>query len=729
MRFREDQIPILEYNGGTMAVSAVPGAGKTFIVSHLASKIIEKKSDKGKVLIVTYMNSAVNNFKSRISQVLESHGIHSSRSYEVMTIHSLAMKIIQERPDVVGLDEDIKVLDDINKSIYIDRCIDLWRRRGGENTFKNLLNDYGIKKYQEKGIYWWKNFVSVIEIIISELKLNSISCDKIDESSEILGNNSIVKIINYIYKDYEKLLKLNGYVDYEDIIVLAYSALKTDENLKIKFQNKYDFVFEDECQDSNMIQYNILSLISQSGSNNNLVRVGDLNQSIMGSFTSSNPRYFEDFIDTADKKYIMNMAGRSSREIIDLANYIVEYTQKHHSEKNCRNALKNQIIKPVEDMDALKNPQMTEYGIKTYCMSSWEKEKESTVRAIINFKKKHPDMTTAVLVPFNKHVSEISQELIKNHIDCDELSSTSGQKIKITNILGKLLAFLAQPDSIDKFKDIIYEIIDGDIEKKDKIIECISKSSVEYMISENEFRISTVNKLKKIDEKMTNTLVDVCYKLKNILENSNKDILSLLLYIENVFRFNSEDSAMLQLIASYIKYERFQNPNITLDMISEQLLDIKNPVFRHMSEVIYSVNGYEPNPEKVAVSTYHKSKGLEWDCVFLLYLNNYTYPSSLSGKFRSEYYFFKDEFKNPTALGKAEIEKILGNEIISDPIVQSRIEILCEKIRILYVAVTRAKRYLICMAHYDKSKKDLPSEYFKIIKKFADKKCGDFSGY
>ncbi|WP_242842563.1 hypothetical protein [Clostridium tyrobutyricum] len=48
MRFREDQIPILEYNGGTMAVSAVPGAGKTFIVSHLASKIIEKNQIKEK---------------------------------------------------------------------------------------------------------------------------------------------------------------------------------------------------------------------------------------------------------------------------------------------------------------------------------------------------------------------------------------------------------------------------------------------------------------------------------------------------------------------------------------------------------------------------------------------------------------------------------------------------------------------------------------------------------
>ena len=104
--------------------------------------------------------------------------------------------------------------------------------------------------------------------------------------------------------------------------------------------------------------------------------------------------------------------------------------------------------------------------------------------------------------------------------------------------------------------------------------------------------------------------------------------------------------------------------------------------------------------------------------VFLLYLNNYIYPYSIKGKFRSEHYYFKDEFKNPTAIGKAEVQKLLQNDFYYNPSIKAREEVICEKIRLLYVSITRAKKYLVLMSHYDENKKDYPSKYFEIIKKF-----------
>ena len=72
INYREDQIPIIQYENGTMAVPAVPGAGKTFIVTNLVAKLLsEKKHKGGKILILTYMNSAVNNFKGRIKKTLQ----------------------------------------------------------------------------------------------------------------------------------------------------------------------------------------------------------------------------------------------------------------------------------------------------------------------------------------------------------------------------------------------------------------------------------------------------------------------------------------------------------------------------------------------------------------------------------------------------------------------------------------------------------------------------------
>ena len=90
INYRKDQIPIMNYECGTMAVPAVPGAGKTFIVTNLVAKLLEEnKNEKGKILILTYMNSAANNFKGRIKKILEEKGIESTNGFEVMTIHSL----------------------------------------------------------------------------------------------------------------------------------------------------------------------------------------------------------------------------------------------------------------------------------------------------------------------------------------------------------------------------------------------------------------------------------------------------------------------------------------------------------------------------------------------------------------------------------------------------------------------------------------------------------------
>ncbi|WKK93955.1 UvrD-helicase domain-containing protein [Clostridioides difficile] len=119
INYREDQIPIINYDNGTMAVPAVPGAGKTFIITNLVAKLLlEQKHKGGKILILTYMNSAVNNFKGRIRKILEENKIDDTNSYEVMTIHSLAVKIIKEKPEVVMLSEDFNIADDLQKVLY-----------------------------------------------------------------------------------------------------------------------------------------------------------------------------------------------------------------------------------------------------------------------------------------------------------------------------------------------------------------------------------------------------------------------------------------------------------------------------------------------------------------------------------------------------------------------------------------------------------------------------------
>ncbi len=101
----------------------------------------------------------------------------------------------------------------------------------------------------------------------------------------------MLKIILPIYKLYDRKLKQNGLLDYDDILILAEKTLSLDEGLRKKFQTRYKYIFEDECQDSNEIQGNIIKIISSE--NKNLVRVGDINQSITGTFSSSDPKFLK----------------------------------------------------------------------------------------------------------------------------------------------------------------------------------------------------------------------------------------------------------------------------------------------------------------------------------------------------------------------------------------------------------------------------------------------------
>ena len=118
---REGQKELVEtYRQGYCGVPAIPGGGKTFALTQWAVEVLTEGINKpGKVLIVTYMNSAVNNFKQRISAALEKRGI-SSRDYYVSTIHSLCLQIIKEKPDMVFINSDVEIIEQSKKNSIID---------------------------------------------------------------------------------------------------------------------------------------------------------------------------------------------------------------------------------------------------------------------------------------------------------------------------------------------------------------------------------------------------------------------------------------------------------------------------------------------------------------------------------------------------------------------------------------------------------------------------------
>jgi DNA helicase II / ATP-dependent DNA helicase PcrA len=740
MALRKGQKELVEqYRGGYCAVPAIPGGGKTHCLSLWAVEMIAKGLHKpGKILIVTYMNTAVNNFKQRISSELLKRGITGNKDYFVSTIHGLCLQIIKEKPDLINADEDFEVIDEVNKIHLISSAIDDWKRKN-EDRFKYYIDQSNLNanKLAETFKNWQDKFCMVVLYAIGDFKCVGMNPKEAKAKCSSLPNSSILKCAAEIYEIYDRKIKISGYFDFDDMLYNAKKMLVEDEELLAKYRKKFSFVCEDEAQDSNLIQSDILTLIA----NGNLLRVGDSNQAICGSFTNSDFKYFKDFCSLPETTvYNIVMSSRNTKEIINLANYFVSFVREKHPVPECRNSLLPQYIEPVPDDDERKNPHTPEYGIKAALFKSWEEEADGVVRQAKHVLKLQPEKSIAILIPSSWKISYVADLLEKRNIPFEQLDNTSKERNGIIRKLGRIIDFIALPEDGKKMWDMMIECF-PEAKQEDKTVEAdnemseedklqmermerfITKYPVEKLIypTGGEIDISEIpEELLKSD--IWKNLTGNIELIKELLEFPTTIVEKLILYISEKMEFNKEERAIAQKIAGDVRYLMSQDPRWRLSDLSLELLSPKN-MFNFFAGVVWDLKGYEPKPGIVTIATYHKSKGLEWDTVFLTGLNNADFPAQLSDKFIGEYWFLKQEYRNPRALVKADIEKITLTGSNSDSILEAKVETISEKARLLYVGITRAKEYLYLSgfhANQGKRNEAPPSRYLIELKKYIE---------
>ena len=526
----------------------------------------------------------------------------------------------------------------------------------------------------------------------------------------------------------DKKLKQNGLLDYDDLLIYAYKTLSIDEQLREKFQNRYKYIFEDECQDSNEIQGKIIKLICEK--NNNLVRVGDVNQSITGTFSSSDPRFFKEFMEEADHCYEMNMSNRSSADILELANNLVEFVCNDLEETECREALQQIEIETVEKGQGYKeNPNPDKYQINAMWYKTFEEEILQTVRYVKGLKLKYPEKSIGILVPYNSQLSQVSKVLEQEGLEFEELGPNSKNKRRIIDNIAKIINFIINCDDIEVLIDVLSSVFikTDNREGKNDFLNILREYSVEELLYSN-----VKDKPLIIDDKceMYTTFKQGLNSLVEILEHSTTKVDELILFIKEKLDLKGEEKSLVDYIAFYVRYITNEMPNITLWEIYDVLSDNKSKVFNYMIDVVYEINGYEPQPGSITVCNYHKSKGMEWDCVFLLQLTQFHFPDNINQKFQCDKWYLKDKYKNTEALINNQIDLIVNGKLTQNYYKQTKIDIINEKIRLLYVGITRAKEMLIMMGSSYKSeeeskntkKKQEPCLYLKILNQLIKEK-------
>ena len=126
---RTAQKEILAYSAGKLGISAVPGSGKTRTLAELAARLVAGQiADGQEVLVVTLVNSAVDNFKRHINKAIKGRGLLANFGYRVRTLHGLAHDIVRERPGLVGLSDDFGIIDERAADAVRDEAVETWLR-------------------------------------------------------------------------------------------------------------------------------------------------------------------------------------------------------------------------------------------------------------------------------------------------------------------------------------------------------------------------------------------------------------------------------------------------------------------------------------------------------------------------------------------------------------------------------------------------------------------------
>lgn len=353
---RPGQQQMAQWLGGEMAVSAVPGAGKSTGMAAAAAVAIARYGlhSRHQLIVVTFTRSAAANIKAKIRYYLQKKLSLPPTGFSVHTLHGLALNIASRYPDLSGLQLDSSTLITPNQSHRLIRtCVEQWIASNPGRYSKLLqgrqFDGEETERLRRQSVLRTEVLPGLAHSVIHEAKSSGILPAALRQiSSQSHDDYDILEVASGLYEQYQSIMRSRGLIDYDDMILGALRVLDNDSARQIE-QNQVFAVFEDEAQDSSQLQTKLLKILAVKANSTNLIRVGDPNQAINSTFTPADPIYFRQFCEQCDRQgqlATMDRAGRSSKIIIDAANFTLEWVNRTY--KSSKAPFRVQKIKPVD---------------------------------------------------------------------------------------------------------------------------------------------------------------------------------------------------------------------------------------------------------------------------------------------------------------------------------------------------------------------------------------------
>ncbi len=710
-RPRPKQQEVLNYTRGRMGVSAVPGSGKTYTLSYLAAQLVASGSleDDQEVLVVTLVNSAVDNFASRVADFVKERGLLPNVGYRVRTLHGLAHDIVRERPDLVGLSDGFQIIDERAADEIRQDAAEAWLRGNPQAAVEFLSLEL-----EERQLEWvrrkeWPRLVS--DLAFSFIRTAKDFETTPDEVRSFLDSYAqplpLMEMGWAIYADYQRALAYRGAVDFDDLIRLALQALELDAEYLQRLRHRWPHILEDEAQDSSRLQEEILRLLVGDGGN--WVRVGDPNQAIYETFTTASPEFLRSFL--TERGVVpreLSNSGRSTQSIIGLANYLIDWTRQAHPLETLRDALSLPHIEPTPPGDPQPNPPDVPEQVRLVARKLTPSEElRMAADSLVDWLPRHRDETVAVLVPRNERGFEMVGELKRRGVEYVELLRSTRATRETAGALGNLVSYLADPTSAKKLATVYRVWRRGQRE------DAQAKARLESMAKElrkcrqvEDLLWPRVDREWRPDPALVDERPDVREDLdvfRKLVRRWQQATLlpidQLILTLAQDLFHEPADLAVAHKLAVLLRRASEMHPDWRLPELTQELAVIARNERRFLGLSGDDI-GFDPQRYrgKVVVATVHKAKGLEWDRVHLVSVNNYDFPSALPhDSFISERWYVRDGL-NLGAEALAQLKALVsGNSSYheGEATQGGRLDYAAERLRLLYVGITRAKKELI----------------------------------
>lgn len=556
----EEQKKAVLKTEGPILILAGAGSGKTKVLTTKIAYLIEECGvSPYNILAITFTNKAAKEMSDRLFNLV---GL-KAKNAQVSTFHSFGVKILRNHYKELGYDKNFIIMDSDDSLSIIKKIL--------------KSKDLDPKSYNPNGI---RNQISNCKNEMMSAK---------DYQKFALGDYE--KVVYEVYKEYEKTLKDNNSLDFDDLLLLPIKLFKENKDILEEYQDRFQYILIDEYQDTNEPQYVLTRMISEK--HKNICCVGDEDQSIY-SFRGANYKNILNFEKDYKNAEVIKLEQnyRSTSNILDAANCVIKHNKERKDKVLWSNKGKGEKISYYRAFNGIDEAQYVTREIK------------KLINDGIDYQ------NIAILYRTNAQSHTLEEELLKESIPYRIIGGVGFySRREIKDVLAYLRLIYNYKDNISLLRVI-------NVPKRGIGTKTIS-NLIEKANNENKSIFEVIDSGKEL-------------AFKKLIEGLKKESESLTLteLLDRVLEVTG------------IKQEYIDEKTLEADIRLENLEELKTVTKTFESRegivsledfllevsLVTDVNEYDKDPNKVSLMTVHSVKGLEFDYVFITGLEEGLFP-------------------------------------------------------------------------------------------------------